>query len=344
MEGQSLSLSSSSSNPRVSNKQTNNNTEKLSMKELSLLSSSSAHLLSSSRDETVITTATTNTDASFSPPISTVTRPTPPPVPVATDYSTLRSHRDLQSQQDDDTREWTLINANTITNNNTYGSYTNVSDEQYDTIHQHKKRADSFCSFASSITDTDDILTSKIPRTATYNRGGAGGADVGVCNVPVSYYSSEYILPPSRLRSKTTGSDDTSSSFSYTMMSANNNNYNGNGNDCYSSSLSVTSHSSLRGREYTLIEHIILPKDTLQGICIQYKVSPTRLRQVNQFSGSNLFSAPKRLLIPIKDYCHDGSGDCTVKGIKLQDTTTEEYRIHKVLSECGNVGKKEIQA
>lgn len=83
------------------------------------------------------------------------------------------------------------------------------------------------------------------------------------------------------------------------------------------------------------VEHIILPTDTLQGICIQYKVSATRLRQLNQFSGSSLLLAPKRLLVPMRT---DESGEP-----KLQDNTTEEYKLHKVLSECPTLGLKEIR-
>ncbi len=97
----------------------------------------------------------------------------------------------------------------------------------------------------------------------------------------------------------------------------------------------ISIYSSLKGNEYTFVEHIILPKDTLEGLCLKYKTSATRLRQVNRFSGSSLVLAPKRLIIPIKN---------TNKEIKLQDTTTMEYKIHKVLSECSSVGIKEIQA
>lgn len=99
--------------------------------------------------------------------------------------------------------------------------------------------------------------------------------------------------------------------------------------DCYST------NSTLKGDEYKLIEHIILPKDTLEGLCLKYKTSATRLRQINQFSSSSLLLAPKRLLIPLKN---------DMNGIKLQDTDTTEYKIHKVLSECCRLGMKEIEA
>jgi len=46
------------------------------------------------------------------------------------------------------------------------------------------------------------------------------------------------------------------------------------------------------------IEHTVLPTDTLQGLCLKYKITPTKLRQINGFSGSNLHLAPAVLKIP----------------------------------------------
>mmetsp|Transcript_1159 Transcript_1159/g.1886 ORF Transcript_1159/g.1886 Transcript_1159/m.1886 type:complete len:205 (-) Transcript_1159:659-1273(-) len=43
------------------------------------------------------------------------------------------------------------------------------------------------------------------------------------------------------------------------------------------------------------VEHIVVPSDTLQGVCLAYKISATRLRQVNGFSGSGLNLAPKKI-------------------------------------------------
>jgi len=49
------------------------------------------------------------------------------------------------------------------------------------------------------------------------------------------------------------------------------------------------------------IEHAILPTDTFQGICLQYKVTPTELRRANRImSGSNnLNLMPNPLRIPM---------------------------------------------
>eukprot|EP00590_Aulacoseira_subarctica_P007596 CAMPEP_0172415080 /NCGR_PEP_ID=MMETSP1064-20121228/1610_1 /TAXON_ID=202472 /ORGANISM="Aulacoseira subarctica , Strain CCAP 1002/5" /LENGTH=210 /DNA_ID=CAMNT_0013151977 /DNA_START=103 /DNA_END=735 /DNA_ORIENTATION=+ len=62
--------------------------------------------------------------------------------------------------------------------------------------------------------------------------------------------------------------------------------------------------NSLKGAEINNnnkgpLEHIVLPTDTLAGICIRYKVTPTQLRQANRFSGSNLSLAPSKLIIPV---------------------------------------------
>ncbi|KAL7515181.1 hypothetical protein ACHAXN_012516 [Cyclotella atomus] len=52
-------------------------------------------------------------------------------------------------------------------------------------------------------------------------------------------------------------------------------------------------------RKGEYIEHIVLPTDTLQGICLAYKVSAMRLKKENGFSGNNIQLGPKRLKIPI---------------------------------------------
>lgn len=75
------------------------------------------------------------------------------------------------------------------------------------------------------------------------------------------------------------------------------------------------------------MEHIVLPSDTLQGICLAYKTSGTRLRQANHFSGSHLSSAPKKLIIPLsKKAIRCGY-------IHIQNKETKEYKIHAVMAE-----------
>lgn len=48
---------------------------------------------------------------------------------------------------------------------------------------------------------------------------------------------------------------------------------------------------------FSYYQHIILPSDTIQGICLQYRVSPVILRQINTFSSSSLLLAPKKLKV-----------------------------------------------
>lgn len=51
-------------------------------------------------------------------------------------------------------------------------------------------------------------------------------------------------------------------------------------------------------QNFEFYEHITLPSDTLQGICLRYGITPIKLRQANNFSGNNLHLAPRKLKIP----------------------------------------------
>lgn len=85
------------------------------------------------------------------------------------------------------------------------------------------------------------------------------------------------------------------------------------------------------------VEHVILPTDTLQGICIAYKVSASQLRRANHFSGT-LHSAPKKLLIPLsKQALRTGF-------IRVQDTDTKEYKLHYFQAEFPNINAVEAKA
>lgn len=86
------------------------------------------------------------------------------------------------------------------------------------------------------------------------------------------------------------------------------------------------------------VEHVVLPTDTLQGICIAYKVSTTRLRQANHFSGNSLSMAPKKLVIPIsKNALRQGY-------IRIQDTDAKEYKLHAFLAEFPKLSLTEAKA
>lgn len=80
------------------------------------------------------------------------------------------------------------------------------------------------------------------------------------------------------------------------------------------------------------VEHVVMPTDTLQGICLSYKVSATRLRQANQFSGNTLLLAPKKLIIPLsKNGLKNGA-------IRMQDRTTREFKLQALMAEFTDLG------
>jgi hypothetical protein len=86
------------------------------------------------------------------------------------------------------------------------------------------------------------------------------------------------------------------------------------------------------------VYHVVLPTDTLQGICLAYKISTTRLRQANHFSGSSLVLAPKKLVVPI-------SKQAQRQGyIRIQDTDTTEYKIHAFLAEFKDFDRAEAKS
>jgi LysM repeat protein len=86
------------------------------------------------------------------------------------------------------------------------------------------------------------------------------------------------------------------------------------------------------------VEHVVLPTDTLQGICLAYKLSSTRLRQANHFSGNSLLLAPKKLVIPLsKKALRSGF-------IRVQDTDAKEYKLHAILAEFPDLSMTEAKA
>lgn len=84
------------------------------------------------------------------------------------------------------------------------------------------------------------------------------------------------------------------------------------------------------------LEHVCLPTDTIQGICIAYKVSASQLRRANHFSGT-LHSAPQKLLIPLsKQALRTGF-------IRVQDTDTKEYKLHYFQAEFSDISAVEAK-
>lgn len=85
------------------------------------------------------------------------------------------------------------------------------------------------------------------------------------------------------------------------------------------------------------LEHVILPTDTLQGLCLAYKISATKLRMENSFSGNNLQMAPKKLRIPTPR---------PTKGsmVRMQDRTTKQFKLYAFVAEIPTMELVEAKA
>ena len=79
-------------------------------------------------------------------------------------------------------------------------------------------------------------------------------------------------------------------------------------------------------RSFDFIEHKVLPSDTLQGICLTYKISATKLRMINQFSGSSLSLAPAKLIIPINSK--------KIRDELIKEKNVKDYMISKLIDEA----------
>lgn len=75
--------------------------------------------------------------------------------------------------------------------------------------------------------------------------------------------------------------------------------------------------------EPVILEHIVMPNDTIQGICLRYRISQVTLRQYNNFSG-NAFRSKKTLKIPVDPG----------KPVNVQ-ADTDEILIQKFKNETG---------
>ena len=91
------------------------------------------------------------------------------------------------------------------------------------------------------------------------------------------------------------------------------------------------------GDEPSYLEHYVLPTDTLQGLCLAYKVSATQLRMENNFSGNSLQMAPKKIKIPLNG---------VTKGmmIKTQDKTSKEFKLYAFVAEIKTMELIEAKA
>mmetsp|Transcript_14161 Transcript_14161/g.20223 ORF Transcript_14161/g.20223 Transcript_14161/m.20223 type:complete len:400 (+) Transcript_14161:118-1317(+) len=97
------------------------------------------------------------------------------------------------------------------------------------------------------------------------------------------------------------------------------------------------------------LEHYVLPTDTLQGICLKYKINPMLLKRTNKFSGSSLILAPRRLIIPLQNFNDNRKSrfDCAppviISGC-IQDTASEDFKLSKFSFECPGLSQREIRS
>lgn len=97
---------------------------------------------------------------------------------------------------------------------------------------------------------------------------------------------------------------------------------------------SVAKCASEEAEKHNFLEHLVLPTDTLAGICIRYKVTATQLRQANCFSGSNLSLAPPKLIVPINGF---------TSALK-QDASSPEYKLHALIVAVPQLSRTEAKA
>lgn len=87
------------------------------------------------------------------------------------------------------------------------------------------------------------------------------------------------------------------------------------------------------------IEHVVLPTDTLQGLCLAYKISATRLRTENSFSGNSLQMAPRKLRVPT-----DVKANTKGVMIRTQDKTSKEFKLYAFVAEIPTMSVVEAKA
>jgi hypothetical protein len=85
------------------------------------------------------------------------------------------------------------------------------------------------------------------------------------------------------------------------------------------------------------VEHELRPTDTLNGLCLAYSVTPSKLKQANLvLTGDNdsAVLAPKTLAIPISDGFYS----------RVRDTSSEDYKLFTLMKKFPKLGAKEAKA
>mmetsp|Transcript_6977 Transcript_6977/g.14214 ORF Transcript_6977/g.14214 Transcript_6977/m.14214 type:complete len:199 (+) Transcript_6977:2037-2633(+) len=88
-------------------------------------------------------------------------------------------------------------------------------------------------------------------------------------------------------------------------------------------------------------DHYVTPSDTFQGICLRYKITPLKLRQVNGgFTGTNLHLAPNPLKIPNARIL-----DTSVVASEVgRSALTQDQVVRLLVKECHDISKSEARA
>jgi hypothetical protein len=88
--------------------------------------------------------------------------------------------------------------------------------------------------------------------------------------------------------------------------------------------------------------HVVLPTDTLAGLCLTYRISKRELLRANGMysagcgSGDSLRLAPETLIVPITEKARR-------LGWKIQDTNSREFQMAAVLARCPSLSPMEVQ-
>jgi hypothetical protein len=214
-------------------------------------------------------------------------------------------------QHNPKTREWKLVSSTTKTEN--------PSDEPAGDSGHHVAIAD------ADITDATEASLNEDDWEVLSDRNNRAGSVRSLCSMESS--SNTHVSAPhsnkiARTRSGSASTIDSLDNSKHRTTSG--------------------AKAGVLGVDY--LEHVVLPSDTLQGICLAYKISSQRLRQANCFSGNNLLLAPKKLIIPL--YGPNSSG-AVARGptvVRPQATDSPEYKIRYLQAEFPDLSVAEAKA
>mmetsp|Transcript_3820 Transcript_3820/g.9650 ORF Transcript_3820/g.9650 Transcript_3820/m.9650 type:complete len:405 (-) Transcript_3820:41-1255(-) len=103
-----------------------------------------------------------------------------------------------------------------------------------------------------------------------------------------------------------------------------------------SSSSPTKSHPQYGEYQVDYTEHIVLPSDTLQGLCLAYKISRRELQRANHFFGDSLQLAPSTLIIPITKKARQ-------VGWQPQKKNSRDFQMAALGAECPTLTYSEVK-